>query len=266
MALSFGALVVAQKPHLFPTWGWGRSPEGSRASSRPTSPPGERSSRRSRSNSREVAEDGKKTQGELLFIVPGVLRGTGGGAERAAQAKGLSPARAIPRSRLSGTPRRASGCSVALTSPAPGAGGRITANDEAIARRDTAASATPFAMRQCNHCAGLCYNPFDFNGLGVFCSGECAISFDTDRAQEIAALKWEEREEFGQRSRTATLDHDEIDTVDWRTASGGGSELGRSAAQRPPQLERSALKERRPSGGGRRRTSAERDIISAHFG
>ena len=305
MELLFGAHVVAQKPHLFPTWGRGRSPEGSRASStptspRPTSPRGERS--RSRSNSREVAEGGKRAQGELRFIVPDALRREVGEAERAAQKNFLSPARTIPRSRLSGTPRGAARCdsggaaAVAdhswgrdtsahrsharalggLAMALAGPGARLAANDEAIAQRDTVARATPFAMRQCNHCSGLCFNPVDFNGLGIFCSGECAISFDTDRAREIAALKWAEREEFTQRSRAPTLTHDEIETVDWCTASGRlahsvgqYSETGRTPpipVTVPPQLERSAVKVRRPSGGGPRRSSAERDLISAHFG
>ena len=45
-----------------------------------------------------------------------------------------------------------------------------------IAKRDAEAKLCPGALRSCNHCRGLCFNPHDF-GAGVFCSGECAISF-----------------------------------------------------------------------------------------
>ena len=55
-----------------------------------------------------------------------------------------------------------------------------------IAQRDAIARATPFAYRQCNHCSGLCLNPRDF-GAGVFCSGECAISFAMLKSDPLLA-------------------------------------------------------------------------------
>ena len=52
--------------------------------------------------------------------------------------------------------------------------------DDVVISRDKSAAehlfASPFAFRQCKHCAGLCYTPRDF-GAGVFCSGECAACF-----------------------------------------------------------------------------------------
>lgn len=75
--------------------------------------------------------------------------------------RGRAP-RAPPSPHRNMSPR--SGVAVAMQGPVE------------IAQREVIAQANPFAYRQCNHCSGLCLNPRDF-GAGVFCSGECAISF-----------------------------------------------------------------------------------------
>ena len=56
-----------------------------------------------------------------------------------------------------------------------------------IRRRDAVSRRNPYAWRSCNHCDALVLQPFFHDGTGVFCSGECGISYGLQRCRSNAA-------------------------------------------------------------------------------